>query len=114
MPSLAFDLNAAVSYASASQRARVLSEHWTHKQIYCPNCGRAALEKDMNNRPVSDFRCPDCYEVYELKSQKGSFGRKLVDGAYGTMVKRLEASDNPNLFLLSYSLQPTACPGHQF
>ena len=106
MPSLALDLDAVVSYASASQRARVLSEHWTHKQIYCPNCGRAALEKDANNKPVSAFRCPDCCEVYELKSQKSSFGRKLVDGAYGIMVKRLEANDNPNLFLLSYSLQP--------
>lgn len=27
---------------------------------------------------------------------------KIVDGAYGTMIKRLRANNNPNLFLLNY------------
>lgn len=105
MRRLAFDPELAASYSSPTQRARVLSEHWTNKHVYCPNCGRKALTKAVNNKPASDFFCPDCQEVYELKSRKGSFGRKLTDGAYATMIKRLKDDDNPNLFLLNYNLQ---------
>jgi len=28
---------------------------------------------------------------------------KIVDGAYGTMIERLRANHNPNLFLLNYN-----------
>ena len=106
MPYLAFDLGLATSYSSPTQRARVMSEHWAHKNVYCPNCGKDTLGKVANNRPVSDFVCPDCQETYELKSQKGSFGRKLTDGAYATMIERLRGDNNPNLFLLNYALHP--------
>jgi type II restriction enzyme len=37
-----------------------------------------------------------------LKSQRGRFGRKVLDGAYRTMTKRLAARDNPNLLLMRY------------
>ena len=59
-----------------------------------------------NNKPVLDFLCLDCQEAYELKSQKGVFGRKITDGAYSTMMKRLLDNNNPNLILLNYSLEP--------
>jgi len=54
---------------------------------------------------VADFYCPKCTEDYELKSKKENFGRKVVDGAYKTMIKRLKGSGNPNLFLLNYHLR---------
>lgn len=57
------------------------------------------------NRPVADFVCRTCSEEYELKSQKKKLGAKIVDGAYGTMCERLQASNNPNLMLLNYDLQ---------
>jgi type II restriction enzyme len=32
-------------------------------------------------------------------------GTKIVDGAYRTMIERLQSSNNPNFFLLNYDLQ---------
>lgn len=97
-----FDKTAAEKYSSPSQKIRVLSEKWVQTQVYCPNCGRQTIEKYANGKPVSDFYCPSCGEDYELKSKKDAFGLKIVDGAYGTMIERLNESNNPNLFLLNY------------
>jgi type II restriction enzyme len=53
---------------------------------------------------VADFLCEVCAEEYELKSQKGRFGRRVVDGAFSTMCARLAANNNPNLILMNYDL----------
>lgn len=91
-------------FQSPSQNARVWTESWVTRWLYCPNCGAANIDRYANNRPVADFACASCAEEYELKSQKGRFGRKVVDGAYRTMCERLAASDNPNLLLMNYDL----------
>jgi len=90
-------------FESASQSARVWSESWVHSQVYCPNCGRASISKYENNRPVADFYCASCSEEYELKSQKGRFGAKVLDGAFRTMCERLASDHNPNLLLMNYN-----------
>lgn len=89
-------------FESASQNARVWTENWVAHRLFCPNCGAASLNQHPANRPVADFLCATCGEDYELKSQKGRFGRKIVDGAYTTMTARLQARDNPNLILMNY------------
>jgi type II restriction enzyme len=91
-------------YSSGSQSARVWTEQWVRRELYCPNCGCSKLEKLPNNQPVADFRCGDCREEFELKSQKSKFGDRVNDGAYRTMCKRIVASNNPNFFMLNYSL----------
>lgn len=91
-------------YESASQNARALSESWALGWLYCPNCGNNSIEQFENNRPVSDFYCAKCQEEYELKSKKGKFGAKVVDGAFGTMQERLASDTNPNFAFLSYNL----------
>lgn len=88
-------------YQSNSQKIRVLSENWVSKYIYCPNCGKSVSEYE-NNRPVADFYCSTCSEDYELKSKKDKIGRKIVDGAYSTMIERLHSETNPNFFFLNY------------
>lgn len=88
-------------FESASQKARVATEGWAMR-LGCPNCGAATLDQMPNNSRVSDLRCPNCPEEYELKSTKGKFGRKVTDGAYATMCERLTARNNPNLVLLAY------------
>src|SRR3989338_5584868 len=93
------------AYKSQSQKARVLTEHWVDSQVYCPNCGHLAIDKFGNNKPVADFFCANCKEEYELKSNRDSVGIKIVDGAYKTMIGRLQESNNPNFFFLSYDLQ---------
>lgn len=90
-------------YDSGSQRARVWTEQWTGRWLYCPNCG-ASINRFAANKPVADFYCPSCGEQFELKAQKGAFGKKIVDGAFKTMTQRLIAQDNPNLVLMNYDV----------
>lgn len=101
---LFFDKKLADGYTSLSQKIRVLTEHWVDKQVYCPNCGHLDINKYKNNKPVADFFCSNCKEDYELKSKKNSVGTKIVNGAYRTMIERLQSTNNPNFFLLNYDL----------
>lgn len=91
-------------FVSEPQKARVITEAWVKRQVFCPNCGALKIEKHPNNRPVADFHCVNCREEYELKSQKTKFGAKIVDGAFKAMCARLAANDNPNLMLMNYDL----------
>lgn len=101
---LSFQSRLAENYSSASQKIRVLSEDWFATQAYCRNCGCEKLRQYQSNRPVADFSCPTCHEDYELKSQQGVLSRKIVDGAYSSMMERLIGMKNPNLSLLSYDV----------
>jgi len=92
------------AYTSGSQTARAWTERWVSDWIYCPNCGNPKINQFAANRPVADFFCPSCAEQYELKSQKGVFGSKVVDGAFRTMCERLASNENPNLLLLNYDI----------
>lgn len=89
-------------YSSQSQKARVLTENWVKSFSFCPNCG-GSISQYQNNQPVADFFCPSCNEDYELKSKNGPIGNKIVDGSYKTMIERLDSSNNPSFFLLSYN-----------
>ncbi|WP_303850377.1 DpnI domain-containing protein [Seleniivibrio woodruffii] len=88
---------------SLSQIVRVSSETWVHENGFCANC-LCGLNKFPNNKPVADFFCPECGEQFELKSKKNKFGNKITDGAYESMVSRINSSDNPNFFFMSYNL----------
>ncbi|MDO8676479.1 MAG: DpnI domain-containing protein [Candidatus Azambacteria bacterium] len=101
---LFFKAKLADQYTSASQKIRVLTEDWVNRQVYCPNCGHLDIDKYGNNKPVADFFCSNCREDYELKSKKDSVGTKIVDGAYRTMIERLQSTNNPNFFILNYDL----------
>lgn len=96
-------MNSALGYTSPSQQARVMTESWVATNFFCPNCGESPLKKYPNNQPVADFVCDVCNEDYELKSKKGPFGAKVVDGAYQAMMDRLAGSRNPNFLLLNYN-----------
>jgi len=102
---LSLETKLAEEYKSPSQKVRVITEYWVDKQVYCPNCGHLDIDKYKNNKPVADFFCSNCKEDYELKSMKRAVGNKIVNGAYRTMIGRLQDSNNPNLFLLNYDLQ---------
>ncbi len=95
---------AATPFVSASQNARVWTEQWVGAHIFCPNCGAPRLSRFPGNRKVADFFCGACPEEFELKSQKGKFGPRVVDGAFGSMCERLAASNNPSLILMNYDL----------
>lgn len=92
-------------YKSHSQIARVITESWMTDNMFCPHCGRLHIEHLPNNSPVADFLCPDCRNEYELKSKQGSFGKKINDGAYATMIERITSNNNPDFFVMDYSLK---------
>jgi len=100
---LRFNIKLAEGYSSNSQIARILSENWVKVNSYCPCCGEVPLYEFENNRPVADFYCKNCNEEFELKSKKGKFSNTINDGAYSTMIQRINSNKNPNLFILTYS-----------
>ena len=99
-----FNLSIAEKYHSPSQKIRVATESWVKNQIYCPACGYSVNNYE-NNKPAADFFCIRCKEDYELKSKKDYIGNKIVDGAYGSMIDKLQNNNAPNFFLLTYSLR---------
>lgn len=91
------------TFSSGSQIARVLTEGWVKQNVYCPSCGNDYLNQFENNKPVADFVCDNCEAEYELKSKKDTFTLKIVDGAYTTMIQRINSNNNPSFFFLNYS-----------
>ena len=98
-----FNTKLSDSYSSFSQIARVLTENWVKENSYCPNCGKDKISEYPNNQPVADFFCISCDEDFELKSKNGKLGKKINDGAYSTMIARINSVNNPNFFFLTYS-----------
>lgn len=100
---LTLDTNLATGYTSNSQIARLMTENWVLNNSYCPNCGDLPLNEFENNRPVADFYCKRCNEEFELKSKSGKLSNTITDGAYSTMIERINSDNNPNFFFLTYS-----------
>ena len=95
------------AYTSGSQSARAWTEAWVKTWAYCPHCGNAKMSQFPNNSPLADFLCTSCAEEFELKSQKGRFGSKVLE-EFKTKCERLAASNNPNLLLMNYDLKSLA------
>jgi len=100
---LNFNQSLAKNYKSGPQIIRVLSEAWVKDNGYCPNCGIQPLTDFTNNKPVADFYCANCKEQFELKSKKAKLSQIINDGAYETMLARINSEDNPSFFFLTYS-----------
>lgn len=100
---LQLDESLASNYKSLSQKIRVMSESWLLENVFCPCCGNEHVHKMRNNSPVADVHCENCGETFELKSKLNSFGAKIPDGAYHTMIERITSNINPQLFLMRYS-----------
>lgn len=98
---LSLDNNSVKSYTSTSQKARVLTEGWVLKEVYCPSCGGRVNNYD-NNKPVADFYCQKCIEDFELKSKNGKIRNKVSAGAYSKMIERLSSDKKPNFFFMGY------------
>jgi type II restriction enzyme len=100
---LQLDTSLAASYHAGSQRARVITEGWMQRYMFCPICGNPHLTRFVANRPVADFYCDHCRQEFELKSKEGSHvGAVIADGAYDTMIERITSNNNPNLFYMTH------------
>lgn len=103
---LYFNQSLATGYHSRSQIARVLTEDWMKRNMFCPVCGAPVLGHYEANKPVADFFCDECKSDFELKSKESKtsiIGHKIADGAYGTMIERITSLRNPHLFVMTYA-----------
>ncbi len=98
---LILDEKLAVGYKSNSQKIRVMTEDWTEKNVFCPNCG-SVIKNLENNKPVSDFLCESCLENYEQKASKNKFKGKVLSSEYKTLVGKLSSDEKPHFFFLHY------------
>jgi len=92
------------NYKSASQRARICSESWGLRELYCPCCNSNHLAQLPGNTPELDYRCPECDVGFQLKCSTKPFKRRLLDGAYSKMRNAIQSGDTPHFFLMSYEL----------
>ena len=67
---LRFNISLAEGYKSGSQIARVLTEDWLARNMYCPICGEVAIRRAEPYAPVKDYVFEHCKSQYELKSKK--------------------------------------------
>lgn len=105
---LNLDLTLGQGYRSNSQKARVVTESWVSRHLYCPACGHEQLTRYEANKPVADFFCRHCCSDFELKSKKQKKYRqekRIVDGAYATMMARISSLSNPHLFFMTHDGQ---------
>jgi len=90
------------NYKSNSQKTRVFTEPFVEDNFYCPYCGANIISR-KNNDKVRDFDCSKCNQNYELKSKQGkSLGKIIPDGAYNSMIERINNNSNLNFYFLNY------------
>ncbi len=99
------DLSIASAYTSAAQRARVISESWFAQNGYCLACDEEVLTRSKPNTQATDFSCESCGHLYELKTFLRRPRRSLVDGAYASLISRINAHSAPTLCLLERDSQ---------
>lgn len=93
----------ASGYKAASQIARVLSEDWCSRELYCPACDSNRLVQSKANTPAVDFVCPQCGQPFQLKSLRSWNPRKIPDAGYEAMIRAIQNDKTPNLLVLQYS-----------
>lgn len=89
-------------FKSASQSARVISEHWAANNLFCPNCPSNQLSATPTNTQAIDFICPDCSALFQLKNKASRIGECIPDAGYNAMVKSINSGRVPNLLILHY------------
>lgn len=89
-------------YRSRSQIARVTTEAWAARELYCLACSEDRLETLRANTAVHDFTCPACRSNYQLKSKAGPFGARVANSGYAKKIAAIEERRAPNYVFLSY------------
>lgn len=102
---LVLRLDGSRTYRSLSQLARILTESWLERNMYCLACDSDVLCPERPGKPVLDFTCPKCGERYQLKSQKKPFGGTIANSAYENKVNAIRTGTNPSYLFLQYDFR---------
>src|SRR4051795_2517787 len=97
-------MNAALCapYRSNCQRARVVTEDWAERSLFCVCCDNDHLSRASHNTPAIDFSCRECSAGYQLKSTKRWSENRITDAGYAAMIRQIRSDRVPNLFVLGY------------
>ena len=93
----------AARYSSAAQIARVVTEDWGKRNLFCAACSSNRLKQAPPNTGAFDFSCPACAERYQLKGMRRWNTERILDSAYSTMISAIRSDATPNLLLMHYS-----------
>ena len=102
---LVLDVGVAARYKSPSQIARVVTEHWAKTNFFCLACTSNEVDALQANTRVQDFSCPRCDARYQLKSQRGAFGKAVTNSAYAPKIEAIREGRVPHYAFLRYSTQ---------
>jgi type II restriction enzyme len=92
-----------LGYTNRAQQVRMISEDWITRHGYCLKCESDKLTPTPANTRTRDFFCEACRHGYELKSKRGVFTNKVLDGAYSAMMRTIRDGNTPTFLLLEYS-----------
>ncbi len=90
-------------YDSPQQIARVVTEDWAARNLYCVACPCDFLTRLLANTRAVDLFCPQCKQVFQLKSSRNWNQTKIVDAAYASMISAVRSSNVPNLVVMQYT-----------
>jgi type II restriction enzyme len=96
-------LEVAQGYKSPSQIARVVTESWMGRNMYCPVCTANKLCDTPPGTEAVDFVCQRCDAPFQLKALSKPIGRKVVDAAYDAMMRAIQRNRLPHFLFLSYN-----------
>ena len=92
-----------LGYKSRLQVARVVSEDWAVRNLYCPACTSDTLQQTPTNTRAIDLLCPECSQGFQVKSSLVWNQKKIVDAAYAPMIAAVRSDNVPNLFVVQYT-----------
>ena len=97
---LVCDQTIAAGYTNRAQVARRVSEYWVSSNMFCLACCSDVLRTTPANTKCKDFFCAGCSYPYELKTFLSRPPRRLIDGAYESMMSSIISGSTPILLLL--------------
>jgi hypothetical protein len=89
-------------YKSPAQRARVITEFWAERNLYCIHCDSDSVNRSRPNTQAVDFVCPACHSPFQLKCQCSPFSTRVVDAGYDAMRRAIEEDRTPHLIVAHY------------
>ena len=100
---LNLNLTVAKGYKSRAQIARLVSEDWATRNLYCLACNSNHLDAAKANTAVWDYSCSTCGALYQLKSKNGRFSRKVSNSQYDVKMRAIADGRAPHYTFLQYS-----------
>jgi type II restriction enzyme len=94
----------AAAFKSRSQIARVITEDWASRNLFCSVCTAVSIVQSLANTRAIDFTCRTCGAVYQLKSGT-KWSQRIPDAGYDAMIAAIRSDNVPNLLVMQYSLQ---------